>query len=240
MSTKNEPVTVGVLEQMYEDRRTHRCGILVGRNEKFKTLLMESPDGSTFNITFAQFKSNWRKKFDEVPAEENINTEVDAPVKQEVEPELSDVETPNNVPVTKAVVGKKRYGGPTEEKKSELKQDFTDGVLIANKYIDSFENEDLSLKVDVAKKKVLIKYRANVIADVDIMSKHKACRVWLREHVANTHKWSIEPNAITQYPWSGRNISATFDLASLETVLNDLRQVIIDFMVESNKSAEEE
>lgn len=58
VTTNNEP---GIIGQMYEDRKSHKIGVLESRNSKYKTLMMRAEDGSSFNITFATFRSNWRK-----------------------------------------------------------------------------------------------------------------------------------------------------------------------------------
>ena len=54
---------VGIIGQMYENRtgKTKKVGVLESREEKYRTLLMRAPDGSTFNITYSTFNSNWRK-----------------------------------------------------------------------------------------------------------------------------------------------------------------------------------
>jgi hypothetical protein len=64
MSTKNnqKPVNeVGVIGQMYENRKTKKVGVLESRDEKFKTLMMRDNDGKSFNINFSTFRSDWRK-----------------------------------------------------------------------------------------------------------------------------------------------------------------------------------
>lgn len=52
---------VGVIGQMYEERKTGKVGVLESREVKYKTLMMRDKDGKTFNITFSTFRSNWRK-----------------------------------------------------------------------------------------------------------------------------------------------------------------------------------
>lgn len=52
---------VGVIGQMYEERKTGKVGVLESRETKYKTLMMRDKDGKTFNITFSTFRSNWRK-----------------------------------------------------------------------------------------------------------------------------------------------------------------------------------
>ena len=57
----SEKVVAGVIGQRYSDRRSGKTGVLIDRNEKFKTLLFEADDGSTFNICYSTFRSQWRK-----------------------------------------------------------------------------------------------------------------------------------------------------------------------------------
>lgn len=45
--------------KVYEDHRTHRSGKVLEYDEKYKTFLLESSDGNTFNVTSSQFKINW-------------------------------------------------------------------------------------------------------------------------------------------------------------------------------------
>ena len=52
---------VGIIGQMYENRKSKKIGVLESRDEKFKTLLFRGDDGSSFNVNYSTFKSNWRK-----------------------------------------------------------------------------------------------------------------------------------------------------------------------------------
>lgn len=61
MSNSNVSSAVGIIGQMYEERKSKKLGVLESREEKYKTLMMRDPDGKTFNITYSTFKSNWRK-----------------------------------------------------------------------------------------------------------------------------------------------------------------------------------
>lgn len=63
----DETKVAGVIGQRYSDRRTGKTGVLIDRNEKFKTLLFEADDGSTFNICYSTFRSQWRKESMEQP-----------------------------------------------------------------------------------------------------------------------------------------------------------------------------
>lgn len=61
MSEKSVVSVPGIIGQMYEDRKTKKRGVLESREEKYKTLMLRADDGKSFNITYATFKSNWRK-----------------------------------------------------------------------------------------------------------------------------------------------------------------------------------
>ena len=61
MSEKSVVNVPGIIGQMYEDRKTKKRGVLESREEKYKTLMLRADDGKSFNITYATFKSNWRK-----------------------------------------------------------------------------------------------------------------------------------------------------------------------------------
>lgn len=78
MSTKTntKPVNeVGIIGQMYEDRKTKKVGVLESREPKYKTLMMRDPEGKTFNITYSTFKSNWRKYTGDAVAQTSTQVE---------------------------------------------------------------------------------------------------------------------------------------------------------------------
>ena len=47
---------IGVIGQIYEDRRTKKKGKLIERDEKYKTLLLETSEGKSFNVSYGGFK----------------------------------------------------------------------------------------------------------------------------------------------------------------------------------------
>lgn len=64
MATKEtkKPVNeVGIIGQMYEERKSKKLGVLESRNEKFKTLMMRDNNGTSFTVQYSTFRSNWRK-----------------------------------------------------------------------------------------------------------------------------------------------------------------------------------
>lgn len=66
----NEGKEVGIIGQMYEQRKTHQIGVLESRDDKYKTLLFRDSEGKSFNVTYATFHSSWRK----YTGEESIQT----------------------------------------------------------------------------------------------------------------------------------------------------------------------
>lgn len=194
--------------QTYEDRRTHRSGKLLEYNEKYKTYLLESSDGKTFNITSAQFKNNWRL----VEKEE---------VQEIVEPEVEEVE-----------VKKATYSGPTEETKKELNEFLTSTLLLSSKYADSFNNEIITSKIELAKRRFKIKVRNVVVYDVDILLHKHICRVWLNEYDNKRVSWTNKPIVVKKYPYPRRCYTSEFEANKLPEVLEDLRGLVIDKMAE--------
>lgn len=61
MKTKEKVAEVGIIGQMYEERKSGRVGVLESREKKYKTLMFRDKDGKSFNITYSTFRSNWRK-----------------------------------------------------------------------------------------------------------------------------------------------------------------------------------
>lgn len=60
-NTKNTKTEIGTIGQEYENRKTHKRGVLISRNEKYKTLQMKGEDDKAFDVVYSTFKSDWRK-----------------------------------------------------------------------------------------------------------------------------------------------------------------------------------
>lgn len=70
---------IGIIGQKYEDRKSKKTGLLVKREEESKKLHFLDAEGNPFSISYAAFKSNWRKVITEAPVEEVADTpEVEA------------------------------------------------------------------------------------------------------------------------------------------------------------------
>lgn len=194
--------------QTYEDRRTHRSGKLLEFNEKFKTYLLESSDGKTFNITSAQFKNNWRI----IEQEE---------VQEIVEPEVEEVE-----------VKESNYKGPSEEKQRELNDLLVNTLLLGSKYADSFGNEIITAKIEPNKRHFKIKVRSTIVFEVTILLHKNICRVWLNEYDNKRVSWTNKPICNKKYPYPRRCYTSDFDVHKLPEVLDDLKGIVLDKLVE--------
>lgn len=130
---------VGIIGQMYEDRKTGKKGRLDSRNEKYKTLMLVGEDGKSFSISNSTFRSNWRKFHEETEqtaetqtAEESATAETNETETTEAEnvaetvsesaEEEAETETPKPEKKTKK---KQKKAEPVEEKKLG-KHDYSD------------------------------------------------------------------------------------------------------------------
>lgn len=198
---------------VYEDKRTHRSGKLIEYNEKYKTYLLESSDGKTFNVTSSQFKVNWRM------IEE-------AEVQEEVKPEVEPAK----------VKSKSTYKGPSEEKKKELNSAYTDAVLVAQQFVDGFNN-DVAIKIVPAKNLFKLRIGRNIITSIYVLSKVDTLRVWLSERDFNTFvsACSIQPRCTKKYPYTGRCFTVEYSVKDLPTVLEDLKTILLDHLVDKEE-----
>ncbi len=90
--------TIGIIGQKYEDRKSKKVGTLITRDVENKKLSFLDDNGDPFQVSFAAFKSNWRKvvyeepvsepAVDEPEVEAEVETEAEPVVETEVEPEV--------------------------------------------------------------------------------------------------------------------------------------------------------
>lgn len=195
-----------IFGQRYADRRTHRTGTLISYDDKYRTYLLESLDGKSFNITSSQFNKNWE-----------LTEEV-----VEVEP----------IEVEQAEVSKARYTGPSEEKKEELNKTLETFYLVARNYVDEFQNEIITIKPEPHKRRFLMKVRHRTVFIVDCLLRQKNCRVWLREYASDLMSWTVKPISIKRYAGTNHNTTVEFPLENLNEVLDDLKAIVIQDMTE--------
>lgn len=85
--------TIGVIGQKYEDRKSKKSGVLADRDVENKKLKFLDDNLEPFSVSYAAFKSNWRKVITEAPAEPvsepvaepEVETEVETEVEVEIE-----------------------------------------------------------------------------------------------------------------------------------------------------------
>jgi hypothetical protein len=71
--------TIGVIGQKYEDRKSKRVGTLLDRDAENKKLSFIDESGESFQVSFAAFKSNWRKVITAEPANDAVEWPADEP-----------------------------------------------------------------------------------------------------------------------------------------------------------------
>ena len=75
--------TIGIIGQKYEDRKSKKVGVLIERDEANKKLILGNEGEDNFAISYAAFKSNWRKVVQAEPVSEaetvEAEPEVEAP-----------------------------------------------------------------------------------------------------------------------------------------------------------------
>lgn len=200
-----------MFNRMYEDRRTHRSGKLLEYNEKYKTYLLESSDGKTFNVTSSQFKINWR-------------IIEQAEVQEEIKPEVKPAKVKKD----------STYKGVSDEKQKELDSTYTGAVMMCSDYIKSFENDAVAVKLAPKKNMFRVRIDKHIIFDVQILVKSGKYRLWLYEKDFNAliNTCSVQPLSTKQYPYERNAYTMEFEISSLQTILEDMRTVVLDHLVE--------
>jgi len=197
---------VGIIGQIYEDRRTKKQGKLLERDEKYKTLLLQSDDGKSFNITFGGFKSNWRK--------------IDEP-EQTVEEAMQEVELTEEKP-------KKKVKPKVKDAEGILAYED-----IFNSYVDSLNSDKVSLTFVPAKGKkdsfVVIKIGKNKFIDLYLRLRG---RFWIMmpEFVYSQTKWSVELINVVNTPKNRREISCSIKWEDLSQFLEDIRHSFVEVL----------
>lgn len=200
-----------VFGKLYEDRRTHRSGKLLDYAEKYKTYLLETSDGKSFNVTSAQFKNNWRM----IEQEE---------VQEQIKPEVEIAEVKSGT----------TYKGKSEEEKKELNDLFSSSTIYINEYVQGFKNPHIQMNIrqPISKNTLRVRIDHWIVFDVQVMVKSKKCRIWLGEYAFNSTSWTVKPLAMKQYPGTNKNYTVEFSLEDLPTVLDDLKPAVLDKLAE--------
>ena len=203
---------IGIVGHIYEDRRTKKKGKLIERDEKYKTLLLETSDGKSFNVSYGGFKSNWRSVDEHVETVEEAMEEIEIP------------EQPKKEKVEKPV--KKR-------KERELNPGFESAILKMMDYAKTFNNPDIIIDVDAKKHKILFKINSTKHKLFNVNYQVRKDRfqiavndVFLKRIKDNDYVKSIKYHET----WVNTRYEFMLDVDKLDMFLDDARQYVIDFM----------
>lgn len=188
--------TVGIIGQKYEDRKTGKSGTLVGRDDKYKTLLFTADDDTTFSISNSSFRSNWRKvKEDDV--EETVDT--DTVVSEDtIEPEDESTEDTSNVTPM-----------PKEKRKKESIKKESIKRTSTNEYDGLSEDEAIAKFVEdiMSERQIEVIKEANgltIIADEVTV----AC---INNNGDNTYHIAMLPDLFTLVDWKGKIVTSSIE-----------------------------
>lgn len=209
---------VGIIGQMYEDRRTRKRGKLLERDEKYKTLLMESPEGKSFNITFGGFKSNWR----EVEIAEVVEPLTEEPVTEPVKEEVAEEK-----PVKK--VRKKQA-------ERDVNPELEDMALKVLDYSKTFNDVKVNTNVVPIKRRVTLKVDNRRIFILTHKSRKHNFDVQVNESLflrirdnKYVNKASFHDN------WPGMKYLFTIETNDMDKFLEDAKPEVMDYICGVNK-----
>ena len=206
---------LGVIGQMYEDRRTKKKGKLVERDDKYKTLLMESEDGKSFNVSFSGFKSNWRS--------------VDA-VEPTIEEAMEEVEVPEDaiqVDVTPKQTKKKL--DPEDKQVNEV---FENTLLHMLEYAKSFGNPDIEIGADMVKhkKRIILRLCHKKVFNINYKTRKDEFEVCVDEKLflkVKDKAYATEQKFHEK--WIGTKYTFIVTTDTLDKFLEDAKQYVINY-----------
>ena len=213
---------IGVIGATYEDRRTKKQGKLIERDEKFKTLLMESEDGKSFNITFGGFKSNWRKVDEPEPT-------IEEAMQEEVPEEQISLQKKEE-PIKK----KKQVKRTIELAENDVNPVFEDAVILLSEYGKSFNSANLLVRPQISRELIAVNIKGRKFIEVFRKPRTSHYTIACKEPMAKFAGDIDYANSLKFYPTrKPLNYAFKVDVADFGTFLNDLRPIIIDMLSES-------
>ena len=202
---------IGVIGQIYEDRRTKKRGKLVERDDKYKTLLLESEDGKSFNISFGGFKSNWRS--------------IDEPV-ETLEEAMQEVE----IPEEKIVIKRKRTSKPRD-----VNPELESVVLEMIEYAKSFGNSRVHVSSVPKRRVVLLKIETRKVFEIILIARKNLYKVCVPEALLLLirEKKYVQENSIQYHnKWINTKYTFTMQCEDVGLLFEDARQYVIDCLCE--------
>ena len=215
---------IGVIGQIYEDRRTKKRGKLLERDEKFKTLLLESDDGKSFNITFGGFKSNWRK--------------VDEPI-QTVEEAMEEVIPEEKITVdtkVKKITKKKSKSKTVKKFNGEISEALEEATKILVEYISSYNSALLQIKPQFDRDYIAIKMGDRKFIEVFRRKRTNHYIIACKEDVAKFVKDFKFVYNLKYYPTrKPLNYAFYVDADNFDKFLESFRSIIVDMLSDNVK-----
>lgn len=209
---------IGVIGQIYEDRRTKKQGKLVERDEKYKTLLLETSDGKSFNVSFGGFKSNWRSVDEHIETVEEAMQEVDVPIKSE-----------KAEPIVEKPAEEKPVKKPRKEQ--QLSKGFEDGVLKMIEYANSFGNPNLKASADPKKRRIILKFNNRKVFNVNYRPREDMYHVALRQDLLFLLKDKKYVLGATYHEtWVSTKHEFKITPDNLDAFFEDAKPYVVEFM----------
>lgn len=216
---------VGIIGQMYEDRRTRKRGKLLERDKKYKTLLMESPEGKSFNITFGGFKSNWRK------------VEIAEP--EVVEPDVveSVIEEPVTEPVKEEVIEEKPVKKARKKQaERDVNPELEDMALKVLDYSKTFNDVKVSTNVVPIKRRVTLKVDNRRIFILTHKSRKHNFDVCVHENLyLRIRDNKYVKDASFHDTWQSMKYSFVIEIDEIGQFFEDIRPYVMDCICGVNK-----
>ena len=212
---------VGIIGQMYEDRRTKKRGKLLERDEKYKTLLMESTEGKSFNITFGGFKSNWRQ-VEIVEPTEVVEPLVEEPVTEPVKEEVAEEK-----PVKKA---------RKKQAERDVNPELEDMALKVLDYSKTFNDVKVSTNVVPIKRRVTLKVDNRRIFILTHKSRKHNFDVCVHENLyLRIRDNKYVKDASFHDTWQSMKYSFVIEIDEIGQFFEDIRPYVMDCICGVNK-----
>lgn len=229
---------VGIIGQMYEDRRTKKCGKLISRDEKCKTMMFEAPDGKCFISSYSSFKSNMRKKieneeevikeaYEDALVQEDIlsSTDDSVAVEEDISTESEEVELAE--PVHRKAHKPHRV--------SEITENVTLKLL---DFAKSFNNPRVNLTVRTAKRLNMLFVDKRAVFDLYPVNRKNQFKCFIKEDVYRDTDWDLEFVEVFRHPTYSKPICVYGNYADFDKFLEKLRPYVIERL--SDEIIEEE
>lgn len=218
---------IGVIGQKYEDRKTGKSGVLVSRDLKCKTLMLEADDGKTFLIANATFRSGWRKSKDSevVEVDEASVAKESVETVEEVDDIITEDEFQHKSLEKKAMKKSGKTLDLTNLAMMSIFGTFADIVKV------HLQKEDLHLTVKLRTKfgGVIVKDGRKNAFELWVKPERDAVEICMTKELYDAINWTVEKTVLADVhsSFGARSHVVTFNgISSASRVINILRDII--------------